>query len=245
MKILKLILVFSILPFLTGCATYYTLKAVDKPTTRTLPDRVDHIEKVVISKDNQLLIFFDGCLTNSSQKGRFTLAVSLAQIQTNADIYGLLDTNGTIGKLRVSRNAIHADWMPQEISVGNLKTVPVGSPIPAAGFQNCEAPGAYAESAKLLPNTTQTLYPIIEYGAFNPNGWPAKMEFIYLDATAVDTTAKRAYTIIAVDQPTITIKKHRGYYCLLPLTVPADIATFPLQVVGAGIGFWYMATHSQ
>jgi hypothetical protein len=233
MRIFKLMLMCSVLPFLSGCLTNYTVQAVNKPTTRTLHDCVDHIERAVISNDNQLLIFLDGCLTNSWRKSRFTLAVSLAQIQTNTSINSL----GTLkyGTLNVSRNAIHADWMPEKMSVDILKTVPVAPPIRQSGSLG-EWPGAYAKSAKLLPNTTQTLYPIAEYDRDDCKA----MEFIY-----VDTTTKQAYTVIYVDQVTVTTEKHRGYYCVLPLTVPLDVATAPLQVIGFGIAVWIIATHPQ
>jgi hypothetical protein len=222
---------FSISPLLAGCITSHTLDAVNQPTTQTLSDRVSHIEKVVVSKDNQLLILLDGHLANSWQASRFTLVVPLAQIQTNAMIGLSSATNGvTFGILNVSRNAIHADWVLSKNSDDYEEAVPVGAQIPTPtefrfNWYGWEVPQAFANSAKLLPNTTRTLYPIEEYRDLNGIERPTKIEFIYVDATA-----RQAYTIIAVDQATITIKTHKGYYCLLPLTVPLDIATLPVQI---------------
>ena len=201
MRILATTLMLSILPLLNGCFTYRTLHAVHEPTQHELPDRIYRVEKSVISKDNQLLIFLEGCLSNSPQKSRFTLVVPLEQIQ-NLKGSGLPGTNGkTWDELNLSRDAIHADWMPQDNSVDYVKTVSVGSPIPtsAAAFSRPgdprEDPWSFAKYAKLLPNTTQTVYPVTGFRDFRNNDWPTEMEFIYVDAST-----KQEYTIIHVDQ---------------------------------------------
>ncbi len=219
----------SVLPLLTGCITWNALRAVNEPTTHTLYDRVDHIEKVVLKEDT-LLMFLDGRLTNSPARTEFTLTVPLPHMQTvpltHMENYQAIRGFPEYSTLKVSRDAIHAGWKPEILPVDNYITIPVGSPIQQDAYPDdypWERPVAYAKSARLLPNTTQTVYPLSQY---NASGSLA-MEFIYIDASA-----RQAYTVIYVDQVRVTKTTHRGYYCLLPLTVPADIATSPLQLLG-------------
>jgi len=88
----------------------------------------------------------------------------------------------------------------------------------------------YAEFAKLLPNTTRTIYPLLRYyGGTSKIDRGLAMEFVY-----VDPTVEHAFTVIQVEQATVTTTNHYGYYCLVPLTVPADIVTSPYQL------FWYL-----
>ena len=231
MRILKATTILSILPLLSGCITSSTIDAAKAPATNPVPDKVYHVEKAVISKGQQMVIYLEGCLTNSSQRSRFTVSVSLEQIRTKAETWNMLATNKTFALLKVSRSAIRTGWIPEESSVENLETIPVGAPIPTP----IDIPGrnyygfALAEYAKLLPNTTQTLYPVIEQRNFNRTDWPARLEFVYVDASS-----KQACTIIHVNEFTIPSNRNKVFYGFLPVTVPLDIVTAPIQFA------WYL-----
>jgi hypothetical protein len=237
MRILKAVLMFSILPLLNGCLTMITIHAAKEPTTQPIPDKVFHVEKAVISKNRQLLIFFEGCLTNSTLRNRYTLSISFDQIRNKAETLSLSQTNNgkSYGKLEVSREAIHEGWTPQESLVDNLGIIPVGVPIstpttyyPEDGSGPWQVSIAYDKRAKLLPNTAQTLYPVVEERLFFPNSWPSQLVFIFVEATS-----KQEYTIIhvqAVDE-TVASNWQMGYYCFLPLAIPADIVTSPFQLL--------------
>ncbi|HXE43349.1 MAG TPA: hypothetical protein VN516_10020, partial [Candidatus Baltobacteraceae bacterium] len=56
-----------------------------------------------------------------------------------------------------------------------------------------------------------------------------KLQFVYVDASS-----KQKYTIIRVEKVTVADNWHKGYYCLLPLTIPLDIATSPFQLIYFG-----------
>ena len=223
MRLAAWIMVGSILPVLTGC--YFTKGAIataNQPTSHALYDRVDRVEKVVL-KDERLLVFLEGRLTNSSAKGEFTLTVPL----TDINIYQAVSVFPEYGTLKVSREAIHTGWTPATPPVDSYRTIPIGPPIQQDGYPDdypWERPVIYAKSAIPLPGRTQTIYPLAQYRA---SGRLA-MEFIY-----VDTAARRAYTVIYVDQVRVTKTKRNTYYCLLPLTVAADIATSPFQLIMA------------
>ncbi len=223
MKRIVPVVLFAFLPLLSGCLTSRTLDAVNTRTSKTLGDVVDHVEKAAITKDGQLYIFFEGNMTNSAQRGRFILTFPLAQIHVHTENYPASSTNKIIcGSINVPRSAIKTNANAQESLGAIFKAVPVGSPITYPDGSNL---WDFVEAYKLLPNTTQTLYPIKDLRSTNHYDWPAPMEFVYVDASA-----KQAFTFIYVDRVTVWSAKNKGYYLLLPLTIPLDIATIPIQI---------------
>jgi hypothetical protein len=223
-KLLLVVLTVLILPLLSGCATSFTVEAAKEQAIRPLPDKIYHVERAIITKDQQLVIYFEGRLSNSHQQDRFTLTFSSEQIRNLGQSTNSSGTNtATWSEMSVSRAAIQPGWMPQD---ENSEIVPIGKPIPtpfsgtSIEYYYC----AYAEYAKLLPGSTKTLYPIIERRIIRPRGWPAELEFLYVDASL-----KRDYTIIGAEPVTVPSNRNKAYYGLLPLTVPLDIVTAPFQ----------------
>jgi hypothetical protein len=213
-----------LLPLLTGCVTNKALTAAKQPASHPLLDRIDHVEKVVVKHDT-LLMLLDGRLTNSSKRAKFTLTVPL----TNIEMHAATGPFPAYGRLKVSRDVIRAGWGPEIRSWDAYTAIPVAAPLHQDGYPYdipWDRPVAYANSARLLPNATKTIYPIIEYdnGMAHPSS-SLVMEFVY-----VDVAAKQAYTVIYVDQVMVTRTKHRGYYGLLPLTVPIDLAASPVYL---------------
>ncbi len=235
MKTINGILILSILPLLTGCFTCQTVDAAKE--ARILPDKVYHVEKCFISKDKQLVILLDACLTNASQRSQFTVSVSLEQISKSGDC-NMPNSNKHYGILDVSREAIHEGWTLYESPVHNSETIPLGPPIamPSEITGQNNYAYAFAKYAQLLPNTTQTLYPVIEHRNVHRNDWPSKLEFIYVDASS-----KQEYTVIYVREVKGVNNGNNGYYFLLPLTIPLDIATSPFQAIGFGFGYLTLA----
>ena len=132
MRILKAILLLTILPLLSGCITSSALDAAKGQTSRPVHDKVYHVERAIVSTNQQLVVYLEGCLTNSSQRTRFTVSVSLDQIRkANTYVFSATDKD-TYGLLYASRASIHAGWLPQESSTDNAVTVPLGLPIPIA-----------------------------------------------------------------------------------------------------------------
>lgn len=235
MKLYKAVPIVVILPLLNGCITSSTLHAAKTPAYRILPDKVFHVEKAVISEDKQLVIYLEGCLSNSWQHCQFTVSVPVKEIETKAEMrHSVEGSNGAYaifnyGLLSVSRAAIHAGWTLPGISTTDLKIIPLGKPTPAPSLAGTpyEWEWAYAKCARLLPNTTQTLYIVIERRDTQPNDWPAQLEFIYVDAST-----NRKYTIIRVEKARVADNSHKIYYCFVPVTIPLDIATTPFQLIG-------------
>src|SRR5215469_1821280 len=85
MKLIKIALIFSVLPFLTGCITSETIHMAKTPVDIVYPDQVSHVEKAVISDDNQLVVFFEGSLSNSVRRSKFTLNIPLKDIGTRPE----------------------------------------------------------------------------------------------------------------------------------------------------------------
>ena len=153
--------------------------------------------------------FLKEYLTNSLQKSRLTLTVPLAQIQTNTHYYyEAFHPNRRIYALQVPRSAIRPNCTLLKKSKSDLVFIPIGTDLNPDALQ--------AGDFMLLSNATQTVY----LTRTSP------VEFVY-----VDSSMKVPFTSVTV-APTIVTKRHPAYYLLLPLTIPADIATAPFQIIG-------------
>jgi len=218
MKLITRVLPLAFLPFVSGCLTSSALKAVKTPTTQTLCDSAARVEKAAVVRDEQLHIYFYGGLDNLAQKGQLTLVIPLAQFRTNImSANSIRDIRDMYGTLHVSHEAIHAGW--QEHLGDDSKLIPVKSISLRPGCFIWQ----YADDFKLLPSAAQTLY-LINPAPVDLGGGP--IEFVYVDASI-----GRPFIDIIVDRTTVTKNEHKGYYALLPLTVPLDVATAPLQAI--------------
>jgi hypothetical protein len=220
MKLIAHLALFTLLPFLSGCLTGGALQAAKRPTTKTFYDSVSKVEKAGVTEDGRLYIFFEKDFTNSTSS-RFTLVVPLAEIQTNAQDYGYCTPKIKYVTLNVPGNRIRTNWTLPESSEGNLELVPIETfPLPSGYFTEF----SYSHFT-LVTNATRTLY-LTKTGP---------IQFVYVDASIM-----RAFTIVNVN-PLVVSKKHPAYYALLPLTVPADIATSPIQGVGLLMLYWWFS----
>lgn len=213
----------AILPFLSGCLTSLTMDSANTRTFKTLPDAVDRIEKASITRDNELLIFIEARMTNSPQRGQYTLAVPLSGIKVSTDHYPLGSTNIiNYGSLRLPRNRVLEGWAAKEGAAVGQKSVPVGPPIvlPEGGNLWSDV-GKY----KVLPGADQTIYQITDLRSTNRYDRPAPMVFIY-----VDVRSDRAFSFLQVEPVTYWTAKHSEKLWLLPLTIPLDLATIPVQM---------------
>ena len=219
-----------VVPLLTGCLTHKALMAVDQPTTRSIYDRIDHIDRVVLDEDT-LLLFLEGRLANSPSKSKFTVSIPLAAFfSNNIAFYQEVREFPAYARLMVSRDVITPGWALETLPDKDSFAIPIGPSHSQDGYPDnypWERPVMYSEFVKPLPNTKRTLYPLSLYDiATSKASGNLAMEFVY-----VDPNLKQAYTVIYVDQVGLTKDKHRGYYCLLPLTVAADIVTLPVQAI--------------
>jgi hypothetical protein len=225
MKKTAYLVLLAVPPFLSGCLSMTAIHAADRHTVVTaLHDSVDRIEKAGVTKDGQLCIFFEKELTNSTQS-RFMLVIPLAQIRTNAQEQPGYSTAGrliTSAIMHVPGSMIRMDWTLPGNPESDLKLIPVGAPLIIGGGDRAVYHGL---KLTLLSNATETIYLTRT----------APIEFTYLD-----TSINRTLTTVTID-PTLVSKKrteHPGNYFLLPLTVPADIATLPIQAIGVGLFLW-------
>ncbi|MGA3283454.1 MAG: hypothetical protein ABSD57_03205 [Verrucomicrobiota bacterium] len=241
MKLIARLALVALLPSLSGCLSMKATQAANKHTVEiTLYNSVDRIEKAAVTKDDQLCVFFEKDLTNSPQKSHFSLILPLAQIQTNAQYHDVIvssDDNGatyvfpktlkspdrhTWWTLQVPGGQIRTNWTLLKIPNSDLKYIPVATALThweryRRPLQNPTV--LHDKDFILLSNATQTVY----LTRTTP------IEFVYVDAST-----NRSFTIVSVN-PTVVSKthtEHPGYYFLLPLTVPVDIATSPFQAIG-------------
>ena len=223
-----------------------TTQAANRHTVEiTLYNSVDRIENAAVTKDDQLCVFFEKDLTNSPQKSHFSLILPLVQIQTNAQYHDVaFNSDGSITfvktpprikrttywTLQVPGGTIRTNWTFLKSPKDDLNPVPIGTSPIRRGHDWTKLANLTALNADnflLLSNAIQTVY----LTRTTP------IEFVYVDASM-----NRSFTIITVD-PTVVSKTHTdhpAYYALLPLTVPADIATLPLQALAlVGILIWW------
>ena len=225
MRILRLALLLAGLPLLPGCMTFDTMNVAENGVLKVYHNDYVHAEKAVISKkDGQLLIYLKGSITNSPSNSLFTLVIP-ADISTSQpgyckEIDNLWSTIGTneisAAIMSVRRDYIHKGWLPEGNS-NDVETVPVGSEISPAYTFPRDFGVNLPETAWLLRNSHRALYQVRQ---------PGYLEFIYTDASS-----KRPITDLQID-PAEDTRPHAepGYYLLLPVTVPIDVATSPLQV---------------
>lgn len=222
-----------------------TIRTAKTPVDIVYPDQVLNVEKAVISDDNQLVIYFEGSLSNSVRRSKFTFNIPLKDIGTRPkeiQSYALeFGTNqyaeGIIAVLNVPRDSIHAGWASH--TNGNLESVAIKeAPIPLRSWAIGGPPGPfpswaggssyqqryyYDESAKLLPNKGKTLFYIKADG--RGDGFLPPLEFLY-----VDGSREQKYTLIYADQ-VHAAANNAAVYCFIPVAVPLDIITAPFQLV--------------
>jgi len=214
----------AVLPFLSGCITSLTMDSANTRTFKTLPDAVDRVEQASITGDNNLLIFIEARMTNSSERGQYTLVVPLAGIQANTTRYPSDSTNMIIvGSLKLPRNRVLGGWAAKEGATGDWKAVSVGPPIVMPESGNL---WSVVSKYKVLPGADRTIYQITDLKTTNRSDGPAPMVFIYVDARS-----DRAFSFLQVDPVTYwTAKRSEKKLWLLPLTIPLDLATIPVQL---------------
>jgi hypothetical protein len=225
MKKSAYLVLLAVSPYFSGCLSMNAIHAADRHIVVTaLHDSVDRIEKAGVTKDDRLCIFFEKELTNATQS-RFMLVIPLAQIRTNAQEQTGFSTAGRIitsAIMHVPGSMIRTNWTLSEHAESDLKLIPVGEPLIIGGVDR-----AIYHSLKLtlLSNATETIY----LTRTTP------IEFTYLD-----TSINRTLTTVTIDPMLISRKRteHPGNYFLLPLTVPIDIATLPIQAIGVGLFLW-------
>lgn len=227
MRRLPLIALIASLPFLSGCLSSLTLDKVNETTTTTLPDKLFRVENAAVITNNQLYILCEGSLANPKRANkaiatnRFELTYPLQRIQVTTGHY--TSTNQfSYGVLMVPRSAIHTASSTNHISASVSKTIFVAATVTVPDGSNI---WDYAGNYRSLSPMAPTIYPINDLRSTYHYDWPPPMVFIY-----VDPAAKQDFTVIQIEQVKVDSGRNYGYYFLLPLTVPLDIATLPIQI---------------
>jgi hypothetical protein len=243
MKLAARVVLLALLPLLSGCLSTQVIQSAKIKTVLTpVYNSADKIENAAITKDGELCLFFEKHLTNSTQS-HFTVVIPLEQIRTNAHEYYAVSTSGilrstnsdalfsklsrdktnpllvrceiTSATFYVSDGTIQTNWTLLEGSRSHLRFIPVGEPLIVGPNDNAKYHGL---ELTLLSNATETVY--------LTRSTPIEVAYI-------DTSVKRSQTILTFPEMMTSTQhaEHPGYYALLPLTVPIDIATSPIQAV--------------
>jgi hypothetical protein len=236
MKGILLISLSALLPLLSGCITSRTLDAGEAQVSETTTyDSADRIAQAGITADGRLCILFEQDWTNSPTPRRFSVVLPLSQVQSNSHYVRVAitpDGRGSLHNFRivppgyidvafwslpVSAREVRTNWNWSE---NDWRSIPVGKADILRGTNRYALTNFAAlrsERFAVLPNATQTVYLI----------HTEPIEFVYVDASS-----QRDLTTLTIHPPAFThtyTRYYPGYYFLLPLTVPLDIVTLPLQ----------------
>lgn len=221
---------FMCLPVLSGCITASAIQQANTSIVTRRYASADRIAMAALTPDQQLCVFFEKDSTNAVGKSQFSLPVPLVLLSNNVqelcdrdfrmrNVDGSYQTRHvSYAVLRIPGNAISKNWPLLKTARPDLQFIPVGELV----MRRQVGPAFYHYTDfPLLSNATQTVY----LTRTNP------IEFVY-----VDPSLKRSFNVLSI-QPDAVTKKQPGCYFLLPITVPLDIATLPVQLP-IGIMFW-------
>ena len=219
MRFLKLAPCLALVLLVSGCFSLMTIEAAKSKDSTPLPDAIDAVEQASLTPDNQLLLFVEGRLTNSTRRAPYTLTVPLQEVSFSTVHSSRTSTNMiTRGYYPLPRNGIISGWDLNEKR--GLVSVPVGPPIRQLWDVILFDPVNHYDP---LPGQDRTLYQLIKTWSNRVEG--ATAQFIY-----VDRNRSEAYLMITIKQYEI-VTGHEGMYWMLPLAVAGDLATLPLQAI--------------
>src|SRR5262245_404868 len=127
---MKSILWLAVPLLFAGSITTNTLDAIKYDTSKELPDYIDRVERASLTRTNQLLICFEGRLTNSPRNGHYTMVVPLSNLQVRPYRKARTETNAPFSwsEIEAKRTEIVDGWPAKGSSDAELP-VPVGPPF--------------------------------------------------------------------------------------------------------------------
>jgi len=206
-----------------GCITSNTLHAIKYHTTKELHDYVDRVERASLTQSNQLLICFEGRLTNSARSGHYTMIVPLSNLKVIPYRTRANETNASFcwSEVQVKRNEIAEGWLAKEPGGDPEMSVPIGLPFLDGWFTNHLEK---ASTLKPLAGADRTVFQVLFEGT-NAMPYPTRPIFIYVDAKRPET-----FTDIKVESA-VVVEEHKELVMAIPLAIAADIATLPFQIL--------------
>jgi hypothetical protein len=205
----------------SGCITSNTLHAIKYNTTKELPDYIDRVERASLTDSNQLLICFEGRLTNALRSGHYTMVVRLSDLKVRPYRRKATETNTPFcwSEIQVKRTEIVDGW-PAKGPAGDAEMpVPVGPPFLDGWFTNrLEKAG----TLKPVPGADRTVFQVLFEGT-NAMPYPSRPALVYVDAKRPET-----FTDIKLER-VVVVEQHKELVVAIPFAVAADIATLPFQ----------------
>ena len=210
-------LLLVIAPLLSGCLTGLTIESAYDKKQKRFPDSLERIERATIIGNERLLVFVQARLTNSLISRPYTISIPLSDINTNGYKNPPSEKPFNYGYLYLRRNAIVDGWDESQRTEGKDLTIAPRINIPQGGplFR-------HAEKFKTLENN-DTIYQI-NYSGTNTSNLD-RIELVYVSPTRIE-----AFNSIQVMNHSTRLPAKNAYLLLLPIAIPADIVTLPIQI---------------
>ena len=202
---------------LSGCITANTIGLATSEHTRYLHDKVKRVEKAALTPDSKLVLWVDGQMAGAGRSGKYTISASLSGLEPGRAF--LSGHGGERDFASVRRTAIVQGWNEELMRSGDLRTVAIAPLVVLPGHQS-----AYDQHRRLqftgLEAAERTVY--VVRNAEND-----------LNLMLVYAEKGRVPERIFFDLETKYVRVPHRYYLLLwlPVTIPADAATLPLQLL--------------
>jgi hypothetical protein len=194
-----------ILPaFLSGCLTANTISFATHEHTRYLHDKIVRVESAVVLDDSNLVVCAHGKMAASRQQEDFTVSAAFPP-------------PGGKESATVPRSAIVEGCNTSTSATNNRRPIATAPLVVLAGHQH-----AYAnlEQFTAIEGAAESLY-VVGNSARDSN-----LALVYV--ASGDRPRKIVFSLA-----TKNVRLPHRYYLLfwLPLTIPADAATLPLQLL--------------
>jgi len=205
------LLLLSLLPLLfSGCITANTITFATHEHTCYLHDDIKHVQKAAVTPDSRLVVWVDGKMAGAKHRGKYTVTASL---NATSRMPGVAAREGHY----IRRSAIVQGWDTNLLNNSDLISVTVG---PTVILPQHQSAGNRRDQFDVIEGTERSLY-IVQNEAHDLN-----LEMVYVDDTRTPRKNFFSFESKNVNVP------HRYYLLLwLPLTIPADAATLPFQLL--------------
>jgi hypothetical protein len=164
--------------FLAGIADCVLRMVVRKPGPPRLFDRVESVEHASINKNHDLLICWDGYLTNSPQRSRYTIVAPLSRIQSRPAGGPVNNPDGpwARGSLWIERGWIVEGWNGNGEPPVTNERVPIVTVVPQWH------PGGFGrDDYKLVAGAERALFQVKDPDIILGGSRAQLPDFVYID----------------------------------------------------------------
>lgn len=208
MQYFQLLLLLVLPAVSSGCCTLLTISAANNAETVSWYDSIERVEKAAVTPDNRLLLYAEGNLIGSSEEKKFVLTIPLDEADRSF-----------FKRAEVPRSALTKGWDATTPQDANLAPVTVS-------LRSEQTDQIW--SLKWVPPNAETNVTGRTLLVFQDEDHQENIIFVYVDPASFSSPLK-----FKLDGET-ELRPGRYYltmFFLLPVAIPMDIATSPIQLL--------------